>query len=72
MSLVRFTIFVNSNPVMGNSTTAQLTAKSSTKAHLFVLVIAHNTSIMIKRGLEFMREKVETIQMGNDSDSMIM
>ena len=71
-SQVGFIIYFNGNPVWAKSSTAKLTAQSSTEAELFAASLAHNTSIMIKRVLEFMGEKVETIRMLSDSDSMIM
>ena len=57
---------------MAKCNTAKLTAQSSTEAELFATSLAHNTSITIKRVLEFMGENVKTIRMISDNDSIIM
>ena len=71
-SNVVFIIYFNGNHVWAKSSSANLPAQSSTETKLFAASLANNTSVMMKRVLEYMGEKAETIGMLSDSDSMIM
>ena len=71
-SQVGYIIYFNGNPVWAKSSTAKLAAQSITQVEMFAASLAHNTSIMINRVLEFMGDKVDIIRMLSDSHSMIL